>query len=186
MIPASMPMMASTQRISISAKPASLPTKPAPPRAFSARAAGDISRCSTAALLTVGAEGNDVVGRPLAGRAIDVAVAPGIVGHHAAAQIWAVPARRIVAARQRRQPFTAVRIAPEIEIIEIERAGKTLDLDLGGLRLGLAEIVEDARSDQRHDQADDGDHHEDFDQRETGLRPLPASRRLPYQIWTHQ
>src|SRR5215210_6611001 len=119
MIPASMPMMASTQRISINAKPASLLAKPAS-LVFSARAAGDISRCSTAAFLTVGAEGNDVVGRPLAGRAIDITVAPGIVGHHAAAQIWAIPARPIVAARQRRQPFTAVRIAPEIEIIEIE------------------------------------------------------------------
>src|ERR1700731_3440982 len=125
MMAASMPMMASTQRISISAKPAS-----PPPR--SARAAGNVSRCSTAAFLTVGAQGNDLIRRTLARRAIDVAVAPGIVGHDAATQIRPVPAGRVIAAGQCREALIARGVAAEIEIIEIERAGKTLDLDLGG------------------------------------------------------
>src|SRR3954451_6678509 len=111
MIAASIPMMASTQRISISAKPAS-------PRPFSARAAGDISRCSTAAFLTVGAKGNNLVGRALARRTIDVTVAPGIVRHNAAAQVRPVPAGRVVAARQRGEALVAVGIAPKVEIIE--------------------------------------------------------------------
>src|SRR5258708_28092232 len=135
MIAASMPMMASTQMISISAKPAS-------PRPVSAGAGGNIGCRSTAALLTVGAKRDDFVGRVLARRAIDVAVAPGIVGHYAAAQIRSIPARCIVAARKRGQPFTAVGIAPEVEIIEIERAGEAFDLDLRCLYLGFAEIIQ--------------------------------------------
>src|SRR5882757_7785116 len=104
MIAASMPMIASTQRISISAKPAT-------PRVRSARSADDVSCRATAALLAVRSERDDVIGSAFAGRAIDVAVAPGVVGHHAAAQIRPVPARRVVAAGQRGEPLVAVRIA---------------------------------------------------------------------------
>src|SRR5260221_10667412 len=98
MIAASMPMMASTQRISISAKPCS-------PLPFSARAADNIGCRSTAAFLTVGAKGNDFVWRALARRTIEVAVTPGIVRHHAATQIRSVPADRVVAARERGEAF---------------------------------------------------------------------------------
>src|SRR4051812_38027874 len=115
-----MPMMASTQRISIMAKPRS-------PRSFSARAADNIGCCTTAAFLTVGAEGNDFVRRALARRTIDVAVAPGIVGHHAATQIGAVPAGGVIAARQRGKAFVGIGETSEVEVIQIERAGKTLD-----------------------------------------------------------
>src|SRR6266581_6761774 len=149
MIAASMPMMASTHSISISAKPRS-------PRPFSARAAGNVGCCSTAAFLTVGAKGNDFVGRALARRTIDVAVAPRIVGHHTAPQIGPVPARRVVAARERGEAFVGVGVASEAEIIQIERAGKALDLDFAGFLLRLAQIVQYPRSDQRHDQPDDG------------------------------
>ena len=58
------------------------------------------------------------------------------VRHHAAAQIRPVPARRIVAARQSGEALVVIRIAAEIEVIQVERTGKTLDLDLGGLGLG--------------------------------------------------
>src|SRR5216684_4114345 len=122
MIAASMPMMASTQRISINANPLSPPP-------LLARAAGNVGCRSTAAFLTVGAQGNDFVGRPLARRTIDVAMTPGIVGHQAAPQIRPVPSRRVVASRQRRKAFVGVGIAPEVEIIEIERAGEAFDLD---------------------------------------------------------
>src|SRR3954471_11524790 len=116
MIAASMPMMASTHSISISAKPRS-------PRTALARAAANVGCRSTAAFLTVRAKGNDFVWRALTRRTIDVSVAPGIVGHEAAAQIGSVPAGRVVAARQRREAFVGVGVAPEVEIIKVERAG---------------------------------------------------------------
>ena len=43
--------------------------------------------------------------------------------------------------RQRDQAFVGGRIAPEIEVIKVERAGEAFDLDLRGLDLGFAEIV---------------------------------------------
>src|SRR5437763_1866108 len=177
MIAAKSPMIASTQRISISAKPASVPR--------SARAAGNIGCRSTAAFLTVGAKRDDFKRRALARRAIDIIVAPRIVGHHAAAQIRPVPARCVVAARQRGEPLIGARIASEVEIIEIERAGKTFDLDFCRLGLGLAEIVQHPRPDQRHDQADDGNDHQNFDQREAGLRMAATPRFSLCQIPKH-
>src|SRR5690349_9149448 len=106
MIAASRPMIASTHSISISAKPdLEHGIGPANGRTRwrghrSARAACNISCRSTAAFLPVGAERDDFVGRAFAGRAIDIAVAPWIVRHHAAAQVWAVPALRVGGTRQ--------------------------------------------------------------------------------------
>src|SRR4051794_38593874 len=145
---------------------------------ISARAAGNIGCRSTAAFLSVGPERDDFVRRALARRAIEIAMAPGVVWDHAAPQVRSVPARRVIGARQRGETLAGIRVPPEVEIIQIERAGKTFDLDLGGLGLGLAEIAEHPRSDQRHDQSDDGDDHQNFDQREAGLRfSPPPSRR---------
>src|ERR1700755_1416735 len=121
MMAASRPMMASTHRISISAKPRS------PLR--SARAAGNIGCRSTAAFLSVGPERDDFVRRALARRSIDIAMAPRIVGNHAAPQVGSVPARRVIGARQRGETLAGVRVSSEVEIIQIERAGKTFDLD---------------------------------------------------------
>src|SRR5260370_32527932 len=121
MIAASSPIMASTQTISISANPASLRQRPRRP--FLTRAADDIGCCATAAFLTVGAQRDDLVGRALARRTVEIAMAPGVVWHHAPAQIRPVPARRVVAAPQRGQAFTAVRIAAEVAIIEVDRRG---------------------------------------------------------------
>src|ERR1700722_20789716 len=129
MMAASRPMMASTHRISISAKPRLLTRLP--------RATGDVGCRSTATFLTVGPERDDFVRCMLARRAIDVAVSPGIVRHHAAPQIRPVPARRIVGAGQRGQAFIGSGIAAEIEVIEIEGGGKAFDLDFCGLGLGL-------------------------------------------------
>src|SRR6202022_4405806 len=127
MMAASIPMMASTHRISISAKPRS--------PMCSARAAGNVGCGSTAALLTVRPERDDFVRRALARRTIDVAVSPGIVGHHAAPEIGPVPARRVVAARQCGKAFAGIGIMPEVKIIKIEGAGKAFDLDFRGLGL---------------------------------------------------
>src|SRR5262249_26022060 len=72
------------------------------------------------------------------------------------------------------------RIAPGIEIEQVERAREALDLDAGGLDLRLGQIVEHARADQGHDQPDDGDHHQDFDEPQAGLAsPRPAARPAP-------
>src|SRR5258708_12193678 len=112
-------------------------------------------------------------------------MAPRIVGNYAASQVRSVPARRVIGACQRGKTLAGIRVSPEVEIIQVERARKTFDLDLGGLGLGLAEIAEHPRSDQRHDQSDDSDDHQDFDQREAGLR-LPAAASCRTQnVSTH-
>src|SRR3954447_19543327 len=103
----------------------------------SARAACDVGCRSTAAFLSVGAERDDLVRRALARRTIDIAMAPRIVRNHAAPQIRSVPARRVVGARQRGETLAGVRISSEVEIIQIERARKTFDLDFCGFGLGL-------------------------------------------------
>src|ERR1700688_3990937 len=110
-------------------------------------------------------------------------MSPGLVGDNTAPQRRPVPARRIVAAGQRGEAFIAGGITAEIEVVEIERAGKAFDLDFRALPLGSAEKADPPRSPQRHDQADDGDDYEDFDQREAGLppsRPTAASYLGPY------
>src|SRR5258705_6582540 len=142
MMAASKPMIASTHRISISAKPRW--------PGCSARAAGNVGCRSTAALLTVRPERDDFVRRALARRTIDIVVSPGIVGHYAAAEIRPVPARRVVAARQCAEAFAGVGITSEVKIIKVERAGKAFDLDFRRLGLGLAEIVQHPRPHQRH------------------------------------
>src|SRR5438270_3918458 len=136
MIAASSPMMASTHRISISAKPAA-PLSRGRRAMVLARAASDVAGRSTAAFLSVGAERDDFVGRALARRTIDIAVTPRVVRHHAAAQIGAIPALRVGRPRQRGKALGGARIPPEVEIVEIQRAGKALDLDLGSLGLGF-------------------------------------------------
>src|SRR5258708_14803218 len=124
--------MPRTTTISISANTCSL-------LAASVPATADIGRGSAAALLSVRAQRDDLERRAPARRAIHVAMAPGIARHHTAPQIRPVPALCVVTLGQRGQPFIAGRITTEIEKIQIERAGEALDLDLCGLRLGLAE-----------------------------------------------
>src|ERR1043166_124932 len=70
-------------------------------------------------------------------------------------------------------PFQVVapprRIAARIQIIEIERAAEAFNLDFRRLHLGFAQVIDHARADQRHDQADDGDDDQNFDQREAAF-----------------
>src|ERR1700682_5464059 len=97
---------------------------------------------------------------------------PRIVGNIALRQIRAVPsrfARRTL--HQGGKAFAGRRIVSEIEIEKIERTSAALDLDRRGLPLGLAEVGEDPRADQAHEQADDRDHDQDFDQSKAVFTP---------------
>src|SRR5579864_2583470 len=89
---------------------------------------------AAAALLPVRSQRDNVEGAVLARRAIDVGIVPGIVGNVAALQIGTVPGCN--AGRgldQRRQPLGRRGVAAGVEIEQVERAGKTLHLDLRGL-----------------------------------------------------
>src|SRR5262249_22937009 len=142
------------------------------------RPTDDIGCRSGSTFLAIRTIGHDIVGAVLPRRAVLIGIAPGVVGHDRALQVRSVPRHR--AARtlhQRGQAFGARRVAAVVEEIEIERAGEALDLNLGGLGLRLGEVVEDPRPDQTHDQADDGDDHQDLHEREATLamaRGTPA------------
>src|SRR5262249_53184035 len=166
-------MTASTQTISSRTTPSSAVKK-------SARPALNVRRRAGAALLAVRAVRDDVIGSMLAGRSVDVGAPPRIVGNGAGPQVRAVPGIDPAGPLgQRAEAFAGRRIAAGIEIEQIERAREALDLDARGLDLRLGEIIEHARADQRHDEPDDGDHHEDFDEGETGFAsPHPAARPL--------
>src|SRR5580704_6735305 len=165
-------MIARTQTISSRTTPRS----PANPSVLPAL---NVGRRAGAAFLSVRAKGNNVISSVLARRAIDVRMPPRIVGNGAAAQVGPVP--RVDAARslgERREALAGARIATVVEIEQIERAREALDLNARGLHLGFGEIVEHARSDQRHDQADDRDYHEYLDEREARLAP-PRTAAAP-------
>src|SRR5580704_5087153 len=139
--------------------------------------ARNIGSGSSAALLTIRTERDDLVGRSLDRGPIHVSVSPWIVRNDAAFQVRAVPLLRVTwPLHQRDQAVAGARITAHIEVIEVERAGEALDLDFCRLDLGLAEIIEHARADDRHDQADDGDDHEYFHEREAGVAPTERRR----------
>src|SRR5262249_10946547 len=148
---ASSAMMATTQTISSRVKPACAAKR-------SARPADDVGRRTGSTFLPIGSVADDVISAVLAGRPVDVGLTPGIVGDEAALEIRSVPGLRPAGTlRQRGEPFRTRRIPSGVEIIEIERAAEALDLNLRRLHLGFAQIIDHARADQRHDQADDGD-----------------------------
>src|SRR3984957_15547931 len=133
---------------------------------------------SAAAFLTIRAIGGDLIRRVISRCAVCVGMAPGIVRQDVALQVGSVPcchARR--ALHQRREPLRRRRKAAGIEIEQVGRARKALQLNLRRLNLGLAEIVENARADQAHDQADDADDDQHLDQGKsplTGIMPALA------------
>src|SRR5664279_3520216 len=166
---ASNPMMARTQTTSMRVKP------PSPTRRL-AGPADNIGRRSGPAFLTIGAIRHDIIGTVLSWRTVNIRLAPRVVRHNAALQVWTVPRlNRSGGLHQRVQPFPAVRITTGIEIEQIERASKALNLDLCGLDLRLSEVVQNARADQAHDHRDNRDDDQNFDQREAALAaPTPA------------
>src|SRR5262249_2165220 len=110
-------------------------------------------------------------------RSIDIRLPPRIIREVSTFQIRSVP-RHDAASRphQHGQALGTRGITSGIEIEEVERACKTLDLNPCGLRLRFGEIVEHPRPDQRHDESDDGDDHQNFHQREAVLAAPPGSR----------
>src|SRR5262249_25014452 len=104
--------------------------KPASPAVRSARPADDIGCRSGSTFLTSRAVRNDVeVGPMLSRRAVDIGVAPRIVGDSRTFQIRAVPRRQAAGTlHQRSEPFRAVRVPAVVEEIQIERTGEALDL----------------------------------------------------------
>src|SRR5580692_1206690 len=123
-----------------------------------------------ATFLAVGPVGYNVIRTVLSGRTIYVTVVPRVLGDVAALQIRPVPGRNAWRLPdQCRQSFRGGGETAGIEIEQVERAREALQLDLCRLDLGFAEIIENARADQAHDEADDGDHHQHLDQREALL-----------------
>src|SRR5262249_22742768 len=118
----------------------------------------------------------------LARRSIHIWLSPRIQRYVSALEVRTVPRRDAAGGlHQDGKPLGARRIAPGVEIEEIERAREALDLNLRGLDLGFAEIVQHPRADQSHDHADDRDDDENFHQSEAALaapvRALNSSRR---------
>src|SRR5262249_49724794 len=152
---ASMAMMATAQTTSRRLNPSSPPApSPSPGR--------DICCCSCATFLPVRPVRDNVVDAMLTGRAIGIWLAPWISGNASALEIRTVPRAETAAAlHQGRQPLRTQGISSGIEVEEVERAREALDLDLGGLHLRLAEVVEYAWAHQRDHEANDGDHDQD-------------------------
>src|SRR5216683_6303672 len=177
---ASSAMIASTHTISSKVKPRCATLLIFCGRAFERNVGSD----PAAAFLAVGAIGHDVVGAVFARRAIQVDVAPGIVGNAATLQIGAVPGGHAWRAlNQRGQSFGGRRKPAGVEIEQFQRARETLQLNLRRLDLGFAEIVEHPRTDQAHDEADDGDHHQHFDQGKALLTCISAALS-PRTAWS--
>src|ERR1700730_8457641 len=125
--------MASTHTTSSSVKPAAGPSSALPSSALPAR---DVLRGACSTFCSIRTVREDVIGSILSGRAVDVRIAPRIGRHDAALEIRPVPGRDVGGlAHQRGKSLRAARIAPGVEIIQIERAGEAFDLDLGSLAL---------------------------------------------------
>src|SRR5580698_1179354 len=170
---ASSAMMARTHTISSKVKPRSAPL-------FIFRTGQVVERniggYPAAPFLAIGAVRYDVIGSVLSWRPVHIAVVPGIVGDIAALEIGPVPggdARR--RPHQRGQAFRCRWKTAGVEIEQVERAPEALQLDLRRLDLGFAEIIQNAWTDQTHDQANNGNHHQHLDQRKTLLAHLAGA-----------
>src|SRR5580700_10583359 len=108
---ASIATTAMTATISRSVNPASLLTR-------SLGACGrDIGGCPGSALLSIGAVGEDLIGAALAGRSIDVGLAPRVVRDAAAFQIRTIPCRQARGGLDEcRKSLRRGRVSPGIEI----------------------------------------------------------------------
>src|SRR5277367_5320964 len=98
---------------------------------------GNIGCNSASALLTVRAVGEDFIRRVIPRRAVQIRMVPGIVWQALALQVGPVPCRHARRSlHQRRKPFRRRRKAAGVEIEQVERARKTLQLNLRRLDLG--------------------------------------------------
>src|SRR6202043_4267907 len=84
--------------------------------------------------------------------------------------VWSVPAADAgMLLSQGRQSVRRRWKPAGIEVEQIECAAEALHLDLRSFDLRFAEIVENARADQAHDETDDGNPNQHLDQCETML-----------------
>src|SRR5258708_40338509 len=106
----------------------------------------------------------------LPGRSIDVGLAPRVVRYGAAFQIGTIPSRQSWGGLDKcSQTLGRGRVPSRVQVEQIERAREALNLDFGGFDFRFAQIVEHARADQRHDEADDGYDDQHFHEREATL-----------------
>src|SRR5271170_357560 len=165
---ASIAMIATTHTVSSSVNPSCAPTGLVIGRGR------NIGRHPGSTFDAVGTVRNDFIRTVLSGRAVQISLAPRIVRHAAALEVRSVPGGESAGRLDERgKPLRARRISPGIEIEQLERAREALDLDLRGLDLRLAQVIEHARADERHDEADDRDHDQYFDEREAALVTFP-------------
>src|SRR4030095_15264588 len=128
--------------------------------------ARDVPVGTLAALFAVGAVGDDVVRAVLTGKGIEVIVAPGILGNGPLFPVRPVPVGdRRRGGDERLQAFLRSGIAADLELEQIERLADLSDLDLRRLALRFFAPADEIASDDAHDDADQNEHHEDFDQR---------------------
>src|SRR5215208_7305 len=135
-----MAMIATTQITSSRVNPAS-------PCARSALPAGDVGSRTSPAFIAIGAIRHEVVSTMLPRHAVDIRIAPGVVGDRRTFQIRTVPGQRVTGAPHKRgQAFRRIRIAASVKEIKIERACKALDLNPRRFASGVAQIIEYART----------------------------------------
>jgi hypothetical protein len=67
-----------------------------------------------------------------------------------------------------------IRIAADLQVIEVEQRGNVLHLSLGGVGFGATEVLQHLRRGKRGEQAKNDQHHQKFDQGKPGGVP-PAS-----------
>src|SRR5207249_3275228 len=76
---------------------------------------------------------------------------------------------------ERREPELGARIVAGVEAVLVERLLERIDLRLGDIDLGFADLAEVARRHKAGKQPDDQDDHQQFEQRKAGHRPAHPS-----------
>ena len=123
---------------------------------------------AAAAGLTILAQGHEIEVAVLAGKSIDIGVAPGI-GRHTLGQIGAVPFGFIGRSRDEGgESLLGHRIVAGIEPVLVERFFQCVNLGARRLDLGLANLSEVLRPHIARQQSDDDHDHQQFEQRKSG------------------
>src|SRR5258707_275824 len=129
--------------------------------------AGDVLVLALAALAAVLAQREHVEITVLAWRTVLVLTPPGIFGRRLA-QIRPPPARLVARlGPQRAQPLFGAGIVTGVQAELVQRLGQGIDLGRRGLDLGLADLSEETRAHIPGQQADDDQHDQQLEQRET-------------------
>src|SRR5207302_95459 len=104
-----------------------------------------------------------------AGRDVAVRLSPGIEWHHLT-QIWPAPIFWRITGdgkrAQRVEPLIGRRVAVVVDAIGIERQREDLDLASSRVLARLSHVAEQRRRDDGRERGDDGDCHQQLDERE--------------------